>query len=146
MIFGSFAINAQNTVDEANAALIYNIAKYVDWSAVNDASFDIVVVNQPKLFAALKTYYSKKVINGKAVTLILDKTNRTDFTGSEIVISGNKKITGENILTINMSGRNAIANLVQENEKIKIKINKNLADKNNVKISSSLLSIVEIIE
>jgi hypothetical protein len=146
LFLGSFAVNAQTmNTEEAHAALIYNISKYVEWSNV-DGSFDIVVINQPALFEQLKKYYTNKVIAGKGVTLSLDKTNRTDFTGYEIVISNNKKIFGDNILTINTSSTNGIANFVNVNDKVKIKVNKNLAESSKLKIANSLLSIVEIIE
>ncbi len=145
MIVLSFNIQAQtNTFDEVCAALIFNISRYVEWGAISD-DFEIVVINQPKIADNLKKYFSSRKINGATVKIIQDKNSRTDFSGVEMLIS-HKKIKQENLLTIDINETNGIVNLVEEDGKIKMKIRKSSVDQSGLKMSSSLTTMVEIIE
>ncbi len=134
-----------NSVDEAYSMLITNVTKYVQWENI-DGNFDILVLNNSNLAKHLKKFYVGKKIAGKDVVVSEDKNNRSDYNGIEVLISTHKAATQDNLLTFNLNDTNAIINLVQEEEKMKIKIRKHSADNNKLKISSSLTSISKIID
>jgi len=136
---------AFNTVDEAYSMLITNVNKYVQWEKV-DGSFDILVLNNSNLAKNLKKFYGGKKIAGQDVVVSEDKNSRTDYSGIEVLISNHKAATQDNLLTFNLNDTNAIINLVQEDEKMKIKIRKHSADNNKIRISSALTSISKIID
>jgi hypothetical protein len=133
-----------NNFDDVCGALIFNVSRYVVWESVS-GDFEIVVIHQSKIADNLKKYFTGRKINGADVKIIEDKSSRNDFSGVELLIS-HKKIEQPNLLTIDINGINGIVNFVEENGKVKLKVRKESLEKNGLKMSSALTSMVEIIE
>lgn len=139
--------NAQtfNSTEEAYSVLVVNVVKYVQWETI-DGDFDIVVLNNTRVAEYMKKHYAGKMISGKKVNVIEDKASRTDFKGIEMVVSTRKSVYQDNLLTFNLGDTKGIINLVPEDDKIRFKIRKFDAQRNKIKISSSLISISKVID
>lgn len=140
-------VEQQKTKEEVHAALIFNITKYVNWENIN-GNFEIVVLNSTKTADELKKYYANRLIGGQKVTVLSLTGKKTlNYIGAEVIISDHEEIFAENCLSINTNGKNGVINFSTDSTgKIKILLKKGLADNAHLKISSQLLSIVEVID
>lgn len=136
---------ANNSVEEVESMMISSITRYIEWSQVS-GDFNIAVVNKPIIAKHLTKYFANRKIQGTNVIVSELPKNATNFDGVEILVSSRLHVSQENLLTINIDNTNAIMNIVQEDDKVKIKIRKAMAVENKLKISSALANMIQIID
>lgn len=146
---------------EVKAAMVFNLAKFVEWppGAFADASAPLVLglLEHDPLAGALEAL-AGKTVQGRR--LIIKKTNRSDdLKKCQIVFLSEKKglasvlssLAGAPVLTITDKAENfyrmgGIVNLIMEDGKVKFQVNLGAARQSGLKISSQLLKLAIIVD
>lgn len=151
-------LNASTSEDKLEVAIIGKIAKYITWEKPTKDNFIITVLHNP--FGDLfDKQYSEKKINSKNVKIVyINKTEQLTSTDILYISSSEashldailKAVKDKNILTVsNIRGfaeKKGILQLYFINQKIKLKINLDVAKEENLKIRSTLLRIAKVIK
>lgn len=158
-IVATSVLNAYESEDKVKAVIIGKLAKYIKWEdKKEDNDFIITVLNNPydDLFDKV---YAKKKIQGKQVKidyiddisqlknphiLYIPKTEAAELSPILNVTSD------KNILTVSdirgFAEKQGIVQVYFASQKAKLKINVDAANKQNLKIKSSLLNIAEVVK
>lgn len=161
---GSFSQAAGPLIEEyqIKAALLYNLAKYVDWPAHTFAResspMTICTIGQSDLTNGISSLQNKQ-INGHPVA-VRHVSGATDSRGCNILVIGNidhgmlqsvlDKTSHNGLLTISDHDRFAqsggTVGFYHQDNKIRFEINLAAAHKQKLKISSQLLKLARIIQ
>lgn len=147
---------------QVKAAFLYNFAKFVEWSAVSyadqHAPIMICVLGEDPFGAVLDVTVRSKTANGHE--LVIKRSNRLrDLTRCEILfISSSERnhiqeilesLRGLNVLTVGETDHFAESGgtigFVLEGNRIRITVNVDAAQRANLKISSKLLALAQIV-
>ena len=157
VFFSIFNAKAQGNIYKIHSLFIYNFTKHVQWGEIGDV-FTIGVYGSDIALNEVKTNFSGKKFSGK------------DF--RVINIAGAGDINASDLVYMPKSNKNRILNLyesadksntlfvseddliqygfpisfVLKNEKLSFKISKTNLENSGLKVSSSLLSLAEVVD
>ncbi|MEO1954255.1 MAG: YfiR family protein [Campylobacterales bacterium] len=150
-------LEAYDKNDKLEVLIMGKASKYIKWKDDNSKNFTITILNNPyeNLF---EDTFSNKKINKKPIKIKyindVDELNTTNVLYIPISDKKNlpkilKKIKNKDILTVSkikgFAQRGGIMQIYFLTQKVKLKINLNKSLKNNLKISSSLLKISDVV-
>ena len=151
-------LSAYDSEDKFQVVIIGKIAKYVNFPSDNHNNFVITVLNNPFENIFDETYKNKKIKSKPIKINYIDNIEDLKFTHILYIPKSNslqlpeilKYTKNKNILTISdirgFSQKGGMVQLSFVSQKLKIKINVDMAKKENLKIKSTLLRIVDIIK
>ena len=163
ILSANFQLNqavAQRPMHELHAMLIFNFIKYVEWpEASKSGDFIIAVYGDSGVFDELnKLYGGGKSIKGQTVKMV-NASSVADLKKAHLIyLADNKSGDFQEILsgnngspTLLVTDKNGLGekgsniNFKTVGGKLKFEINQSAFDKNNLKVSSSLLSMAIVI-
>lgn len=156
-IFGNTALHAQANIYRLHSLFIYNFTKHVQWNDIKD-SFTIGVYGSDNALAVVKANFKGKQFLGKDINIIN--------------ISGTTEANASQLIYVPKSNKNKILNLFEDtdknntlfvseddlieygipisfviqNSKLGFKVSKKNMAISGLKISSSLLSLAEVVD
>ena len=148
---------AYESEDKLKSIIIGKLAKYITWNTASSESFVITILQNPFGDLLDKSYQDKK-IKSKAVKIkYIDKPDELEFTHILYIPQVNqkqleqilKKANQNNVLTISDSRgfaeKGGIVQVYFVSQKVKLKINLDIAKAENLMISSALLRIATVV-
>ncbi len=160
LIFSLFGttLNAYESEDKLKAVIVGKVAKYVTWEENNDTTFKITVLKNQYENLFLEIYKNKKIKN-KPVEIIeiknIDNLQSTDILYIPKVNAINlqkilNKTKNKNILTISdirgFAQRGGVLQLYFHSQKLKLKMNTDILQKEGFSVNRTLLRIVDIVK
>jgi len=162
--FGAWCQTSQPTEYQLKAAFLFNFAKFIDWpsKAFSDAQspFTICVIGRDPFGSFLDEYLADKTIDNRPISIkrfsspgvppqsrcqiaFISASERFHF--RDVIAS----FDGENTLLVGdadgfASSGGAIEFLLEEN-RVRFAINPDAADRADLKVSSKLLSLAQIV-
>lgn len=133
------------SAEEIESMMISSMVRYMEFQPITGTSVNVVVVNQPVIFKYVSKYFANRKIQGIPV-VVIQGNGKTPTEGVNVLISKRGHVVQDNLLTVNIDNTDGIMNLILEDDKVKVKIRKTLATENKIKISSSLTSMITIID
>lgn len=151
-------LNAYESEDKLKVVIIGKVAKFIKWKDNNYDNFIITVLNNPyeKLFD--KTFQNKKIKNKNIQIKYISNIDELTDTNILYIPPSNAKnlsdilsqLDGKNILTVSdirgFAEKNGMMQIYFVSQKVKLKVNLDVAKRENLKISSSLLRIAKVIK
>ncbi len=150
----------ERPLHEVQAAVIYNVIKYIQWSNENDGSgsFVIGVLSDDNLYNALAVYQNKpkgtkkisvsKLANADQAAncdlFFLGQSRLKDFQKAKEIISNRPTLFVTSADSYGQKGSNV--NLSTVDNKLVIEINEPAINQSGFKVSGSLLSISKVIK
>lgn len=151
-------LHGYQSEDKLKAVIIGKVAKFISWQESQRDTFIITVLDSP-LQDLLKKMHSKKSIKSKKVKIVhINNIDELEFTHILYIPSSKasslkkilKKIKNKNILTISdirgFAEKKGIVQIYFVSQKVKLKINLDVAREENLKIKSTLLAIATVIK
>jgi len=151
------SLNAYESEDKLKVVIIAKVAQFIKWKETSQPTFIITVLNNPYGELFEKTLAGKKIKNKNIEIKYIDTIDNLQTTNLlYIPVSSNKslamileKTKGKNILTVSdirgFADKEGIMQIYFASQKVKLRINLNAAKENNLKISSSLLRIADVV-
>jgi hypothetical protein len=161
----TFSQTNQATEYELKAAFLFNFAKFIDWPdksfADGQSPFLVCVIGRDPFGSVLDTYLSGKMIGGRTVAV-----DRFPAAGSAVIahrcqiafISSSEQghfrevidsFQGQNILLVGdgdgFATSGGTIEFLLEQEHVRFAINPDAADRADLKVSSKLLALAEIV-
>jgi len=158
--------------EQIEAAFIYNFAKFVDWPAASftnsTSPYVIGVLGTNTFVSALESTVGKQQINGRKIEIhLVAAPDDIGVCHILFISTGEKleaadkvrlkdtfaKIRGRSILTVGEAGREnegfagcgGIVNFYTIGDKVRFEINPDAAERADLKISSKLLNLAQIV-
>ena len=159
ILFQPTQVKAQKPMHELHSMLIFNFVKYVEWpDEAKSGDFVIAVYGDDKVFDQLNALYGGKTHKGQPVKLVNASSVGQLNNAHLVYLADNKsgdfdavlsQTTGKPTLLItdknNLGEQGANINFKVVGGKLKFEINEAAFSKNNLKVSSSLLSMAIVI-
>jgi len=151
-------LSAYESQDKLEVIVVGKVAKFVQWKRDRKRTFVITILNNPYEDLFDVTYKNKKIHKKKIELVYIDNIKDLKFTHILYISNSNSKklknilktINKKNILVVsNIRGfaqKGGVIQVYFASRKPKLKINLKRAKKNNLKVSSSLLKIAEIVK
>jgi hypothetical protein len=156
------ATAAAPTVEDMKAAMLFNIAKFVDWPSGSFSSdrgqVTFAVLGEDALAGAVAATLSTKSINGRPVFVrcVRRVEDATDCQILFISASEEKRVPevlqsmrGRAVLTVadvnGFAAMGGMVDFIQDNDRIRFEINLGSAERAQLKISSKVLAIARIV-
>ena len=153
---------AEPTEQEVKAALIFNIARFVEWPATAFASpsapLVVAIIGQDDVGDALQLMLQHKSINGHPLEVRLVSTADEARKCHVLYIANSARgsvdallqaLHGANTLTIadisHFAERGGHVNLVLKDQHVRMLVNPTTVESSHLKISSKLLSLAQIV-
>jgi hypothetical protein len=142
---------------ELSVVIIGKLAKFITWEDVQSDHFIITILNNPFKDLVDKTYRGKQVQTKDVEVKYINDIKDLGFTHilfvpevpREEMNNIKAKVRNKNILTVSdargFAEKGGIIQIYFAKQKTRLKINFDLSQKEHLKISSSLLSISEIV-
>ena len=159
VIFQTNEVNAQRPMHELHAMLIFNFVKYIEWPAdAKGGDFIIAVYGDNDVYDQMNKLYGGKAIKGQNVKVISAKSANDINNAHLIYLADNKSgdfdavlgaSTGKPTLLITdkngLGEKGANINFKTVDGKLKFEINEAAFSKNNLKVSSQLVTMAIVI-
>jgi len=154
----SIDLNAYQSEDKLKVVLVGKVGKYITWQEKNSDDFIITILNNQNGDLFNKIYRDKKIKNHAVKLKYIQDIDELTQTNILYIPSSNsknleeifKKTVDKNILTISdirgFSQKGGILQIYFASQKPKIRINLDVAKRENLKIKSSLLRIADIVK
>jgi len=151
------SLNAYESENKLKVVVIGKVAKFITWKDKGYDKFIITVLNNPYGELFNKILIGKKIKNKQIEIKYIDNIDNLSDTNILFISTSNaknlkfilNKIKGKNILTVSdirgFADKNGIMQIYFASQKVKLRINLNIAKEDNLKISSSLLRIADVI-
>lgn len=157
LLFFVTTLNSYELEDKLKVIITSKIAKFVQWDSLVSEIFTITVFRKTHDF--FDTTLDGKKINGKNIKIVyIDSVNDLkdtnilylSNTSSQELLSIFQHIKNKNILTISdirgFAQKGGMIQLYTKNQNLKLRINLDNIEKENLKIKSSLLRISDVIQ
>lgn len=151
---------APDTNTKIKAVFLYNFTKYIEWpQQYKSGNFVIGVLGDEGFAKELDVFFSTKTLGSQHfevksfakpsdITLSHMVFISPNYTGS--ITDVNKKISGKSTLLVTekngMAKQGAAINFIVIENKQKFELNKSNAEKQNLKVSSSLMNLAILVE
>ena len=154
----SIDLNAYQSEDKLKVVLVGKVGKYITWQEKNSDDFIITILNNQNGDLFNKIYRDKKIKNHAVKLKYIQDIDELTQTNILYIPSSNsknleeifKKTVDKNILTISdirgFSQKGGILQIYFASQKPKIRINLDVAKRENLKIKSSLLQIADVVK
>jgi hypothetical protein len=161
---GDLAARAETGPDmnQAKANMLWNIAKFVEWPALPDdksAPLVFTILGEDDLAADLAGLLSSRTVNGRPVFVRFARRPQ-DAKGSQILYvaaSESEKIgvvlaavDSTAVLTVSdapgFAEHGGMVGFATEGTRVRFEVNRNLAEKNGLKLSAKLLSLARLVD
>lgn len=151
--------SAQKPMHELHSMLIFNFIKYVEWPAdAKTGDFIISVYGDDDVFKQLNILYSGRTVKGQNVK-VMKANGLADMKNANLIYLADNKsgdfeevlseITGKPTLLITdkngLGEKGSNINFKVVGGKLKFELNETAFNKNNLKVSSSLVSMAIVI-
>jgi hypothetical protein len=159
LLFLSFTfLNASQSEEKLKAVIMGKVAKFITWKDNTHNTFVITILDNPFNGLIDKLYESKKIKSKRVQIIHTDSINNLGFTNILYIPASRaselsdilKKTKNKNILLVSdirgFAEKKGTLQIYFVSQKIKLKINLDTAKKENLKIKSSLLRIVSVIQ
>jgi len=157
IFFYHSSLLAYESEDKLKAVIIGKVAKFVKWKDRKNDNFVITIMNNPygQLFDEI--FDGKKIQKRDVELKYIDDIDKLSDTNILYIPASNsknlnkilEKINGKNILTISdirgFAEKKGIVQVYFSSQKIKLKINLDIAKEDDLKISSALLRVATVI-
>jgi hypothetical protein len=155
VVFNLFGVESQ---DKLKVAITGKVAKYISFEDKKGDAFTITVLNSPYASYFDEIYSGKKIKNRDIIIKHIESIDQLedtdilyipemDFASLEVIL---QKIDGKNILSVSDSKgfaeKGGVLQLYFNAQKIKLRVNINELEANNLKAKSSFLKIADIIK
>jgi len=148
---------------EVKAAFLLNFPKYVEWSqeALTNTNSPIVLgcLGESKISEALRKAIQNRPASGRAVVVKVINSE-TESAGCHILFIGDAErrrlsaileiLKGTNLLTVGESDdfldKGGVINFALRDRKVRVQVNLDAARQANLKISSKLLSVADVVK
>lgn len=152
------SLNAYESEDKLKVVVIAKVAKFIKWEDKGYDKFIITVLNNPYGELFNKILIGKRVKNKDIEIKYIDSIDELSQTNILYIPSSNTKslesildkTKGQNILTVSdirgFADKNGIMQIYFASQRVKLRINLNIAKEDNLKISSSLLRIADVVK
>ena len=159
IVFKPNQAQAQREMYQLHSMLIFNFIKYIEWPADSKSGdFVIAVYGDDDVFGELEKLYGGKSIKGQKVKLVNANSVSQLKNAHLVYLADNKSGDFEDVLaqstgnpTVLVTDKNGLAekganiNFKVVGGKLKFEINESAFSKNDVKVSSSLVSMAIVI-
>lgn len=160
LLFVSGPVDAQGSLADIKAEMLFNIAKFVSWptpgAEVGQMTFTIL--GEDELAAVLASTLSTRTIGGRKVFVRFVR-RVSDVRDSQILfVAGSEAgripevleaLRGLPVLTVadvpGFTTMGGMVDFVQENEKVRFEINPTSAERSQLKISARVLALAKIV-
>lgn len=160
--FNIISVKAQDrSMHEIQAAIIYNVIKYIQWSNENDGrdSFVIGVYGDDQLYSTLSNAYQSKLKGTKKISVnklssadeapkcdlfFLGQSRLKDFQRAKDLISSKPTLYVTNADSYGKKGANV--NLTSDQNKIIIEINEPSINESGFRVAGALLNMARVIK
>ena len=151
-----FVVKAEERpVHEVHAMMIYNFIKYVEWpDDAKNGNFVIGVCGDKDLLTNLQQFYANRTVKGQKVEIVYFK-NASEVRPTQVMYLADNQsskfdevkqiLDGKPSLLItdgaSLGKEGSCINFKTEGGKLKFEINQGSVNKNNLKVSSQLMSM-----
>ena len=158
LIFLSSTIFSYELEDRLKAIITGKIAKFITWDKQDSKQFTITIFNNQCGDHFKDIYHDKKILNKNVSIKYIRKIENLNNThilyigkcDSDTLNHIFQYIKDKNIVTISdirgFAQKGGLVQIYSNDQKLKLKINLNVANKNHIKIKSSLLRIADVIK
>lgn len=138
--------------------LLGKVAKFVSWQNNKESKFIITILSNPFGTILDELYKNKKIKSKKVKIVYIKNIDELKFTNILYIPRSNapklneilQKVKNKNILTVSsikgFAEKQGVLQIYFISQKAKLKINLQTAKDNNLKISSSLLRVADVIK
>jgi len=152
------SLNGYESEDKLKVIIIGKVANYIKWKEKDNKQFIITVLNYPNENLFNDLLNGKKIKKKDILIKYIDNIDQLSDTDIlYIPVSQASKLTnilkntdGKNILTVSgirgFAEKGGIVQVYFVSQKVKLKVNLDVAKRESLKISSSLLRIAKIVK
>jgi hypothetical protein len=154
----SISLNAYESEDKLKVVIVGKVAKYITFKDNNETTFKITVLNNQCKNLFDNVYKNKKIKSKPVEIIYIDKIDNLKSTDILYISKMNtinlqkilQKINGKNIFTVSdMRGfaqRGGILQFYFHSQKLKLKMNTDILQKEGFGANRTLLRIVDIVK
>lgn len=151
-------LSAYESEDKLKVVIAGKVAKYTDWENKNYSKFKITILHNPYNSLFDETFLGKKIKDKEIEIEYINSLDELQETNMLYISTADakeletilKQVQGKGILTVSdirgFAEKEGIIQIYFVSQKVKLKINLDVARRENLKISSSLLNIATVIK